>query len=221
MIGRLKGTVAAITADNVILDVGGVGYEVIVVPYLLQKLNAGEALTLSIETIVREDFIRLYGFAHEMERQCFRLLISVQGVGAKHALNIQQVLPPAQLYDAVAMEDVGAICAAHGIGRKIGQRLVTELQSKMSALAGIAADGFVTNGAVNTNQPAPGDDIATNMSANPPSMAGVRADTVSALVNLGYDESQARRVVSQLTSEMGEVDVETLIPAALKQLATH
>ena len=210
MIGRLKGTVAAIGEDTALIDVGGVGYEIYAAPRLLQRLGVGEAATLSIETLVREDLIRLFGFENEAERQCFRLLQSVQGVGAKHALALLQILPPAALYDAIAAEDVTAISRAHGVGKKIAQRIATELQPKLGALAGAGGGGEVLTIAARQKKGAAAP-------ANPELAA--RADAVSALAHLGYDGVEARRAVSLAAESRDSAGVEDLIKAALKELA--
>ena len=208
MIGRLKGTVAAIGEETALIDVMGVGYEIYAAPRLLQHLAVGEPATLSIETLVREDLIRLFGFENEAERQSFRLLQSVQGVGAKHALALLQIFPPAALYDAIAAEDVTAISRAHGVGKKIAQRIATELQSKLGALAG-ASGGSFTIAARNKVGAAPVSD---------PALAA-RADAVSALVNLGYDGVEARRAVSLAAESRDSGGVEDLIKVALKEMA--
>ena len=207
MIGRLKGTVVSLGAETALIDVMGVGYEAHAAPRLLQKLAVGEAATLSIETIVREDMIRLYGFESEAERQCFRLLQSVQGVGARHALAVLQVLTPAELYDAVAAEDVTTVCRAHGVGKKLAQRVVTELQSKVGALAGAGGEGFAV--AARAKAAAASSD---------PALAA-RADAVSALSHLGYDGAEARRAVALAAESGADAGVEALIKAALKELA--
>ncbi len=199
MIGRLKGTVAGVDVDTLLIDVMGVGYEVHGHARLLSDLAVGDAATLSIETIVREDLIRLYGFENEAERRAFRLLTSVQGVGARHALSVLQVLPPDDLYDAIAAEDVTSISRAHGVGKKLAQRIATELASKIGTLA---AQGGATLKVV-----------AKKMGAAPETSA--RADAVSALVNLGYDGLEARRAVAAA----GDGDVADLIKRALKELA--
>ncbi|CAK9039437.1 Holliday junction ATP-dependent DNA helicase RuvA [Durusdinium trenchii] len=208
MIGRLKGTVAALGADAVLIDVSGVGYEAYAAPRLLQNLAVGEAATLSIETYVREDVIRLYGFESEHERQCFRLLQTVQGVGAKHGLAILQVLSPAELYDAVAAEDVTALARAHGVGKRLAQRIATELQSKVGSLA--EQTGEVVTLAVRKK-------VADAGGGDP--VLAARADAVSALANLGYDSIDARRAVAAAAEAMDEPGVEALIKAALKDLA--
>ena len=200
MIGRLKGTVAAISEETALIDVGGVGYETHAHARLLRSLAIGDAATLSIETVVREDLIRLYAFASEEERRAFRLLQGVQGVGSRHALSVLAVLPPADLYDAVASEDFAAVERAHGVGKKLAQRIVSELGSRLGALA-----------------PASG---ATLAQAIRPAAAegGAKADAVSALVNLGYEGLAARRAVAA-ASDAGEADVASLIRRALKELA--
>ena len=205
MIAALKGTVAALGAETLIIDVNGVGYEAYASPRTLQRFAVGEAASLSIETVVREDMIRLYGFENETERQAFRLLQSVQGVGAKHALAILQVLPPADLYDAISAEDVTALARAHGVGKKLAQRIATELQSKVGAIAsaGVALT-VVARGKANA--------------AGDPALS-IRADAVSALSGLGYDGVEARRAVAAAAEELDAPGVEELIKAALKQLA--
>ena len=207
MIGQLKGMIISVGEETALIDVAGVGYEAYAAPRTLQRLAPGEAATLSIETVVREDMIRLYGFETEAERRAFRLLQTVQGVGAKHALALLQILPPADLYDAVSAEDVTAISRAHGVGKKIAQRIATELQSKVGA---IAAAGESIHRRRRAPKPArhPSD----------PALAA-KADAVSALANLGYDGVEARRAVALAAEAMNEPGVEALIKAALKELA--
>ncbi len=208
MIGRLKGLVISVAEETALIDVNGVGYEIYASPRVLQGLAPGEETTLSIETLVREDLIRLFGFPSENERRAFRLLQSVQGVGAKHALGILQVLTPSDLYDAIAAEDVTALARAHGVGKKLAQRIATELQSKVGA---IAASGEVFT-------------IAARKKAAPsdPARDGVlaaKADAVSALANLGYDGLEARKAVGRAAEGLDSPGVEALIKAALKELA--
>lgn len=205
MIGRLKGTIASVGEDTALIDVGGVGYEVHAHARLLTRLAPGNAATLAIETLVREDLIRLYGFENDAERQAFRLLQSVQGVGARHALSVLEVLPPASLYDAISAEDAATLSRAHGVGKKLAQRICVELQSKIGALAGAAATRFA----------APLKSVVTDAAA-----PSAKADAVSALANLGYDGVDARRAVNVAAEGLGpESDVGALIKRALKELA--
>lgn len=203
MIGRLKGTVAAVDVETALIDVAGVGYEVHAHARLLSHLAVGEAATISIETIVREDLIRLYGFENEGERRAFRLLTGISGVGAKHALAVLQVLPPDDLYDAIAAEDVTAIARAHGVGKKLAQRIASELQSKLGSLAGASGATLKV--------------VARKMAGGEAAETGARAkaDAVSALVNLGYDGVEARRAVNAA----GDGEVGDIIKRALKELA--
>src|ERR1700758_2962762 len=129
MIGKLKGLIDSYGEDYVILDVGGVGYQVHCASRTLQALPApGEAATLSIETYVREDQIKLFGFASDIEREWFRLLQTVQGVGAKVALAVLGTLKVADLATAVAMRDKAMIARSPGVGPKVAERIVTELK---------------------------------------------------------------------------------------------
>jgi Holliday junction DNA helicase RuvA len=210
MIGRLKGIVASVDADAAIIDVGGVGYEVHGHARLLARLSLGAAASLSIETHVREDLIRLYAFESEAERRAFRLLQSVQGVGARHALSVLEVLPVADLYDAIAAEDTAAIARAHGVGRKLAQRICAELAAKVGALERVGAPAS----AAGRN---PRADPA-EASADP--AAAARADAALALARLGYDGLEARRAVARAVEALPETaGVGELIKQALKELA--
>ena len=205
MIAALMGKVMTIGSESLVVNVNGVGYEAYCTPRLLQRVGMGDEVSLTIETLVREDLIRLFGFESESERAAFRLLQSVQGVGAKHALAILQVLPCDDLFDAIAAEDVTAISRAHGVGKKIAQRIATELQSKVGQIAN----------AGETMQVAARASLAEKPDAN----VAVRADAVSALSGLGYDGVEARRAVAAAASDLDAPGVEDLIKAALKQLA--
>ncbi|MEM9169198.1 MAG: Holliday junction branch migration protein RuvA [Pseudomonadota bacterium] len=207
MIGALTGTVAAIEEETAILDVAGVGYEVHAAPRLLQRLVVGEPASLAIETVVREDMIRLYGFESPAERRVFRLLQTVQGVGARHALSVMHVLPADDLSDAVAAGDATAVARAHGVGKKIAQRIVAELAGKMGAVHAGEAGGAFAAQARERAAPAGGE-------------AGAKADAVSALVNLGYDGVDARRAVGRAAQAAGDgAEAGALIKAALRDLA--
>jgi Holliday junction DNA helicase RuvA len=196
MIGRLRGTVAEIS-DVAIVDVGGVGYEVHMPSRDLAALVPGEAVTLVVETVVREDMIRLYGFRDAAGRDWFRLLQGVQGVGAKVALGVLSILSADELAGAIAGGDKAAIARAPGVGKRVAERIVAELKAKMPAAALTAAPAAAPRGAA--DEPA--------------------ADAISALVNLGYDEAQARAAVSRLRAAAPEAGAAELIRAGLKALA--
>ena len=204
MIGKLKGIIDSYGEDFVILDVHGVGYVVQCSSRTLQKLpQAGEAASLSIETHVREDAIRLYGFASDGERDWFRLLQSVQGVGAKVALAILGVLAPSELATALATQDKAMVGRAPGVGPKLAQRIVSELKDKAPAFASI--DTTVMRLA--------GEDEAKT--APKPVQ-----DAISALVNLGYGRPQAAAAVAASVKELGEsAETPALIRRGLKELA--
>lgn len=204
MIGKLKGIIDSYGEDFVILDVQGVGYVVQCSSRTLQKLpQVGEAASLSIETHVREDAIRLYGFASDGERDWFRLLQSVQGVGAKVALAILGVLSPGELATALATQDKAMVGRAPGVGPKLAQRIVSELKDKAPAFASI--DPTVVRLA--------GEDEAKT--APKPVQ-----DAISALVNLGYGRPQAAAAVAASVKELGEsAETSALIRRGLKELA--
>lgn len=205
MIGKLKGVVDSQGEDHVILDVHGVGYVVHCSSRTLQSLPAiGEAISLAIETIVREDMIRLFGFRSEAERECFRLLQTVQGVGAKVALAILTVLEPAALTAAIARSDKAALSRAPGVGPRLAARLVSELKDKVPAF--VAGPGEITT---------PLQSVALDAVPQP------LADAVSALVNLGYGEPQAARAVASVAEHAGEgTETAKLIRLALRELAS-
>jgi Holliday junction DNA helicase RuvA len=222
MIGHLKGTVLSIEQDTAIIDVAGVGYEVHATSRLLDRLMPGEAASLSIDTMVREDFIKLYAFGDAVERQCFRLLQSVQGVGAKAAIAILQVLTPSQLLDAISVSDDAAIARAQGVGKKIATRICSELQGKtvdlMAMVAGRQGLGKTLAGGADTPSAAAGGNVTE---IEPAPATGVKADAVSALANLGYDSVSAREAVVAASKQDSDADVQTLIKLALKELGSN
>ena len=149
MIGKLKGLIDSYGEDFVILDVGGVGYQVHCSTRTLQALpSPGEAAVLSIETYVREDQIKLFGFKSDIEREWFRLLQTVQGVGAKVALAVLGTLPPAELANAIALRDKAAVTRTPGVGPKVAERIVTELKDKAPAFANIDPAVVSLSGAI-------------------------------------------------------------------------
>jgi len=198
VIAKLRGILDSTGEDWAILDVGGVGYLVYCSARTLARLpEPGSAVALEIETHVREDHIHLYGFSGPSERAWFRLLTTVQGVGARVAMAVQGVLGPDELAQAVAMGDRAGLTRAPGVGPKLAQRIVAELKDKVDAIA---------------VQPIP-----VRLAA----MNGDHAtDAVSALVNLGYRRPEAVGAVSAAVRSLGaEAAVEALIKAGLKELA--
>ena len=204
MIGKLKGVIDSYGEDHVILDVNGVGYLVHCSARTLQELPpAGQVATLSIETYVREDQIRLFGFMTDVERAWFRLLQTVQGVGAKVALAVLGTLKPADLASAIAMRDKAAITSAPGVGPKVAERIVTELKDKAPAFANVDPSVVHLAGAID-DQRAP----------RPVS------DAISALVNLGYGQPQAAAAIASASRSAGEnAETAQLIRLGLKELA--
>ena len=203
MIGRLKGIIDSYGEDYIILDVGGVGYLVHCSQRTLQVLPAsGEATTLSIETHVREDQIKLFGFTSDAEREWFRLLQTVQGVGAKVALSVLSTLKPAELASAIAMRDKAMVARSPGVGPKVAERVVTELKDKAPKYADIDPAVVRLAGAVDEKRaPQP------------------VADAVSALVNLGYGQPQAAAAIAAASRAAGEgAETKQLIRLGLKEL---
>ena len=204
MIGKLKGVVDSYGEDHVVLDVHGVGYLVHCSARTLQALApAGEAATLFIETFVREDMIRLYGFSSQAEKSWFLLLTNVQGVGAKVALAVLSVLSPSELANAVAVGDRAMVARANGVGPKVAARIVAELKDKAPGFSDVDPAVASLAGQLEERR-AP----------------GPVADAVSALVNLGYAQLQASTAVAAAMREAGEgADTARLIRLGLKELA--
>ena len=204
MIGKLKGLIDTIHDDHIIRDVNGVGYGVQCSSRTMQALpRRGEAAALAIETQVREDAIRLFGFVSDSERDWFRLLQSVQGVGAKVALAILGVLPPGELAQAIALQDKAMVARAPGVGPKLAARIVAELKDKAPAFTALSP------GAVRLA----GDEANT---ASQPAR-----DAISALVNLGYGRPQAAVAIAAGLQALGEgAETKALIRRGLKELAS-
>lgn len=196
MIAHLTGRLAASGADHAVIDVGGVGYLVGASAKTLVALGGvGELVTVHTEMLVSEDSIRLMGFASADERDWFRLLTSVQGVGAKVALAILSILAPPELQTAVARADAALISRANGVGPKLAQRIVHELKDKAG---GIALGGGVT--------------------AAP--AGGAAADAVSALLNLGFRPAEASTAVNAANDELGAgATLDALVRLALRKAA--
>lgn len=208
MIGKLTGKVDAIGESHCIIDVGGVGYEVQASARALRGMVLGESVSLTIDTHVREDAIRLYGFASEVERTWFRTLQSVQGVGAKVALACLGVLAPHELGHAIALGDWAQVERTPGVGKKLAQRITSELKDKVPAL-GVAG----LPGTPPASAPAVPADVAT-------AAATASAEAISALTNLGYQPIQASQAVAAAMGDLGEdADTAALIRRGLKELA--
>lgn len=204
MIGKLKGTIDSFGEDHVILDVHGVGYVVFCSTRTLQNMpKPGEAAVLAIETQVREDAIRLFGFQRDAERDWFRLLQTVQGVGAKVALAILSIFDSGALASAISLQDKAAVSRAPGVGPKLAARIVAELKDKAPGL------GTVDMGAVALV------DAMEDRRAPQPVQ-----DAILALVNLGYGQPQAAGAVAAAARALGDDgDTGRLVRQALKELS--
>lgn len=196
MIGHLRGTLSKVTPELVLLDVGGVGYEIHIplsTYYEVQKLRSGGTAAFHVHTHVRDDAILLYGFWTERERHLFEKLIKVSGVGPKLAQTVLSGMPPEDLVAALSRQDVRALSSVPGIGKKTAERMVVDLKDKVQDLS-----------------PAAGP-------ARPAASAG--GDLVLALINLGYKRSAAEGVVSQVVRESPEAAFPEQLRASLKLLS--
>ena len=205
MIAQLTGRVAEVSVDSAIIDVGGVGYLVQCSRPTLERLQGGEgAISLLVDLQVREDSLTLYGFFDRAERDWFRLLMAVQGVGGRVALAILSALPPDALSTAILAEDRRSLTRADGVGPKLAGRLIGELRDKVGGMA-IA--------------PAAIQPVAA-MAAPTAGAPNQAADAVSALVNLGYGRSEAYQAVSGAAQALGDAaPLEALLTKALSRLA--
>ena len=221
MIGRIAGRIEYKAMDHVLIDVKGVGYVVYCSDRVMASLpGVGEAVALFTDLLVREDLLQLFGFPTLVEKEWHRLLMSVQGVGAKASLAILGTLGPDGVSRAIALGDWNSVKAAKGIGPKTAQRVVNELKDKAPAVMAMGA-------AEPTAAPVlPEDDAVIEPAAPIPKTApkpkpnqSAQAEALSALGNLGYAPGEAAGAVAQAAGEDPEADTSGLIRAALKLLA--
>jgi len=204
IIGRLTGDVAALGLDHVLIDVNGVGYVALAGARLLARLQAGDRVTVQVETRVTESSITLFAFATDEERAWFVRLQDVPGVAGKSALAILDGLAPSEIMDAIALGDSGAFTRAKGIGKKLGERIVTELAGKAPPMGRFGR--FETAA------------VAGLASAPVAASTGPRAEAISALTNLGYTPSEAARAVAAAAKDASAGNVSALVKGALKEL---
>lgn len=208
MIGKLRGKVDAVGESFLIIDVNGVGYEVQASSRTLRNLKAGDEVSLTIDTHVREDAIRLFGFASELERNWFRTLQTIQGVGSKLALGVLGIMSPQDLANAIALGNSAAVEEAPGVGKKLAQRIVAELKDKAPALS-----------VAGLNMPQmPG---GSGPQLTPTTVQNhAAAEAISALTNLGYNPQQAAAAIATAMGDLGQgADTASLIKRGLKALA--
>ncbi len=209
MIGKLSGIIDSFADNHVILDVQGVGYVVFASRRTLSRIGQkGDPASLLIDTHVREDHIHLYGFADASEQHWFRLLTSVQGVGAKSALSILTACPAEKLSIIIAAQDKAALTQADGVGPKLALRILTELKDKAGKME-ISAAPSLTPSQAGGKHTAQGGTVA----------ADINTDAVSALVNLGYQRAEAYTAVASAALKANDNNIQTLIRLALKELS--
>ena len=204
IIGRLRGTVAALGADSVMIDVNGVGYVALAGSRLLSKLTVGSDAEVFIETRVTENSITLFAFGSDDERAWFVRLQDVPGVAGKSAMAIMDSISASELMDALALGDAATITRAKGVGKKLAERIIGELSGKpppMGRFGKFTADP--------TGSVAAASELKT----------GARGEAISALINLGYSQSEAARAVAAASRETPDADTGSLIKAALKELS--
>lgn len=222
MIGRVAGRLEYKASDHVLIDVKGVGYVVYVSDRVMASLpNPGEAVALYTDLLVREDLLQLFGFSTLVEKEWHRLLMSVQGIGAKASMAILGALGADGVSRAIALGDWAAVATAKGVGPKTAKKAILELKDKAhSVMAMAGTQPAAQEGA--PVAPAPDDvvDAVIEPAAPPPAMdAAAQSEALSALGNLGYGPSEAAQAVAQASGEDPAADTAGLIRAALKLLA--
>ncbi len=204
MIAHLSGTLLAKQATSVILDVGGVGYEVTIPVTTFYDLEEiGGQVSLRIYTHVREDALQLYGFRTARERELFMLLISVSGIGPKSGIAMLSGMSADEIITALRTNNLARLTSIPGVGRKTAERLVIELRDRMAALS----------------SPALEEELAAQAKGAPPSEDALREDTLSALLNLGYQKPAAEKALTQAVTDGGELTVELLLRRSLRLLS--
>lgn len=206
MIAHLSGTLLVKQATSVILDVGGVGYEVTIpVTTFYDMEEPGSQVQLRVYTHVREDALQLFGFRTARERELFTLLISVSGIGPKSAIAMLSGMSADEIITAIRTNNLARLTAIPGLGRKTAERLVIELRDKMAALSSPALEETIAA-------------AATGGGAAPTEDA-LREDTLSALVNLGYNKPAAEKAIAQAMHEGGDLSVELILRRSLRTLS--
>jgi len=205
MISHLTGTLLAKQATSVILDVNGVGYEVTIPVTTFYGMDEeGSQVRLRIYTHVREDALQLFGFRTARERELFILLISVSGIGPKSGVAMLSGMSADEIITAIRTNNLARLTSIPGVGKKTAERLCIELRDKMAALSSPALDAELA---------------AATAAGAPPSEDSLREDTLSALVNLGYQKAAAEKVVMQAINDGGDLSVETLLRRSLRHLS--
>lgn len=204
MIAHLSGTLLAKQATSVILDVGGVGYEVTIpVTTFYDMEDAGALISLRIYTHVREDALQLFGFKTARERELFTLLISVTGIGPKSAIAMLSGMSADEIITAIRTNNLARLTSIPGVGRKTAERLVIELRDRMTALS----------------SPALEEDLAVPEAGAPPSEDALREDALSALSNLGYQKAAAEKAIAQALAEGGDLSLDLLLRRSFRLLS--
>ena len=222
MIGRISGRLDLRGPDHVLIDVRGVGYIVHVSDRTLAGMpSVGEAVSLYTDLLVREDLLQLFGFPTMLEKEWHKLLMTVQGVGAKASMAILGTLGAEGVGRAITLGDARSVQAAPGVGPKLAQRVILELKAKAPGVmaAGVGLSSKAVADDVVVEEPAPAARKALRMDEGAARRASASADALSALVNLGYGQGDAAQAVATVAGDMAESDAAGLIRAALKVLA--